>query len=245
MGEASSPSPDPAPDSTPSNPSRAVSDERKRALITTLVIVVFGVGGIVAWPLLRADRSPNLSTAAVPSASVAPTAPTPDSPATATPPPSETASEPAATDTEAPDKSQRVTALHSDLDELVVKNVLGYRLRARTSSSVIDNLGGEGERLTYRRKDAVVSQVIGLFSDSDAAGAALQRRFRRLTRGQDANVEFDEPLRDTGNNVIGRIFSVLTRKEKRVVAWSNSNLLVTIGPGRPRLMERWYQALPY
>lgn len=90
-----------------------------------------------------------------------------------------------------------------------------------------------------------VTHVAGLFSGNRAAGAALRERRSRLLDRRGARVTDSTPLLDSDGERRGRLVEVRKRNGDVVVLWRNRNLVGVLGPGRPRLHRRLYDAWPY
>lgn len=104
----------------------------------------------------------------------------------------------------------------------------------------------EARRVTYVSDRGIeVTHVVGLFSDSGAAGDALVQRRARLLRPRGARVTDSTPLLDADGERRGRLVEVRKRNGDVVVLWRNRNLVGMLGPGRAQLHRRLYERWPY
>ena len=90
-----------------------------------------------------------------------------------------------------------------------------------------------------------VTHVVAVFSGNRQAGEALRERRARLLRRRGARVTDDTGLLDSDGERRGRLIEVRTRSGDVAVLWRNRNLVGLLGPGRPRLQRRLYDAWPY
>lgn len=215
------------------------SSPPRRAAVAALFGVIVGLAGAgLAVALLDVpDAAPaDGSSTAAPTASTAtPSAPAASTPATASPTPSASAS------------PQGGTPL-SDLAALVPERVEGFsQLTNQPAPQLLDETGAQDARRVRYAKDGgdEVDHVVALFSDTRAAAQSFRRRRAQLLDRRGARVIDNIALEDSRGIRRGRLLQVRTRSGDVAVVWRNRNLVGVLGPGRPKLQRRLYDAWPY
>ena len=200
------------------------------------VIVGLGVAGLAVVLLDAPEATP-----AARSTTVAPTAlaATPSAPAAS---PSATASP-----TPSPSPSPQGGTPLNDLTVLVPERVEGFsQLTNRPAPQLLDEPGAlQARRVRYAKDDRVVDHVVALYSDTRTAVQSFRRRREQLLDRRGARVIDNTALEDSRGVRRGRLLQVRTRSGDVVVVWRNRNLVGVLGPGRPKLQRRLYDAWPY
>jgi hypothetical protein len=214
--------------------------QRPTALVLVGVVVVLTVVGGAIVLLGDVGGAPD----ADPPATVSPTGTATPSPAPSpSPSPSESAT-PSASPTPSPSSGDLLT----DLVALVPQRVGGFTVAAnRTAEAMAAEPGArEARRVRYRNaRGDEVTHLAALYSGSGTAGSALRQRRAQLLDRRGARLIDDIGLEDTRGVQRGRLLQVRTRSGDLIVLWRNRNLVGVLGPGRPGLQRRLYDAWPY